>query len=147
MSTRHNGDAAVAGSGTNRSGAWGLAAVRGSFAALVLASAIVALPMPTEARAQTCAGRKVSATGATAQFALLGKVAARTAWSLKVSADQRLGTRYSTWLRGKDRRIVCRKVERRHICLAIALPCRTGGSLPATAAPAVTPVDPKRRPL
>jgi hypothetical protein len=112
-------------------------------AVLTLAAAMA---LPTQADAQTCAGRKVSATGATSQFALLGKVAARTAWSSKVTADPRLGSRYSTWLRGKERRIVCRKVERRHICLAIALPCRGGGLLPATAVPAL-PADPKRRPL
>jgi hypothetical protein len=126
----------VAGSGAGRTVAW--------MRAILLAAAVLALP--TQVHAQTCAGRKVSATGATSQFALLGKVAARTAWSSKVSADPRLGSRYSTWLRGKERRIVCRKVDRRHICLAIALPCRGGGLLPAAAAPAV-PADPKRRPL
>jgi hypothetical protein len=130
--------------GTNRAGASRAGAGARSFLAVLLVAA--ATTVPTEADAQTCAGRKVSATGATSQFALLGKIAARTAWSSKVTADPRLGSRYSTWLRGKERRIVCRKVDRRHICLAIALPCRSGGLLPATAAPTV-PADPKRRPL
>jgi hypothetical protein len=100
----------------------------------------------SSAHAQVCAPRKVSATGATAQFAILGKVAARTAWSTKVGNDPRIGPAYSTWLRGKERRIVCRKVDRRHVCLAIALPCRSSGLFAAPAKPP-TALNPKQRPL
>jgi hypothetical protein len=108
--------------------------------------ATVALALgATPAMAQVCAPRKISATGQTAQFALLGKISARTAWSSKVAGDPRLGSPYSTWLRGKERRLVCRKVERRHVCLAIALPCRSSSIFAAPVKSA--PPNPKQRPL
>jgi hypothetical protein len=99
--------------------------------------------------AKTCAARKISATGATAQFAILGRVAARAAWSSKVAAHPRLGSPYSSWLRSQDRRLVCRKVERRHLCLAVALPCRADGrfAAPVAVAPAPAAARPKQRPL
>lgn len=101
------------------------------------------------AAAKLCAARKISATGNTAQFAVLGRVAARTAWSSKVAADPRLGSAYSSWLRSNDRRLVCRKVGRRHLCLAVALPCRADGrfAMPVSAPPLPAVANPKQRPL
>lgn len=115
--------------------------------AILLGAAMAMTPAPAEAK--TCATRKISATGTTAQFAILGRVAARSAWSSKVAADPRLGPPYSSWLRSRDRRLVCRKVERRHLCLAVALPCRPDGrfSAPAAATPAAPVTNPKQRPL
>jgi hypothetical protein len=106
----------------------------------------IALAIGSPAQAQICAPRKISATGATASFAFLARVSARAAWTSKVTREPRLGPAYSQWLRSKERRTACRQVERRHVCLAISLPCRSSSSA------AITPVSPlptpaKQRPL
>ena len=97
------------------------------------------------AHAQVCAPRKVTATGATASFAFLARSSARSAWTTKVAREARLGPVYSQWLRSQERRFACRKVEKRHLCLAIALPCRSIAA--ANAPPKSIPANVTLRPL
>lgn len=70
-----------------------------------------------------CAPRKVSATGGNSGMSYFAKTKARAAWIKKVSADSRLGPSYAQWLRAADRRTLCRKVDNRFVCMAVALPC------------------------
>lgn len=109
------------------------------------AAAIIAVFIALGAAASTpasaatvCAPRKVSATGANSAMSFFAKSRARAAWIRKVSSDPRLGANYAQWLRAGDRRIFCRKIDNRFICLAAAIPCRSGRVVsvsPMSAAP------------
>lgn len=102
--------------------------------------------------APQCAPRKISATGGNAGMAFFAKSKARTAWIRKVSGEPRLGPTYAQWLRAADRRTVCRKVDNRFVCLAVALPCRSprvvivapAQRVIAQSNPSVRPVKPAR---
>ncbi len=90
---------------------------------VVMLSGLAALPATAQT---TCAPRKITATGKSATMTFFARARAKTAWVQKVAADSRLGPTYGQWLRARERRVVCRTVERQYICLAAALPCRSG---------------------
>lgn len=97
----------------------------GVIAALLIGASASVAAIGTAAAASQCAPRKVSATGGNAGMAFFAKSKARAAWIRKVSGEPRLGPTYAQWLRAADRRTVCRKVDNRFVCLAVALPCRS----------------------
>lgn len=94
-------------------------------AAALIAGGIIAFSaVPVDAAPQ-CAPRKISATGGNSGMSYFAKTKARSAWIKKVSDDARLGPTYAQWLRAADRRTICRKVDNRFVCMAVALPCRS----------------------
>ena len=113
--------------------------------ALVLAAGIVVAE--PAAAAQICAARKITATGASSNLSFFARSRARTAWVGKVSKESRLGPTYSQWLRARERRVVCRKLDTQIICIAAALPCRNVSAIlqPSTeATPSLTKPVPVR---
>ena len=103
--------------------------MRVGFGALI-AVGIVAVCSPAEA-AQICAPRKITASGAPSNLTFFARSRAKAAWITKVTRDPRLGPGYAQWLKAREGRIICRKVDTQQICIAAALPCRNAG----TAAP------------
>lgn len=104
-----------------------------------------------DASAAQCAPRKISATGANSGMTVFAKSRAKAAWIKKVSSDPRLGPNYAQWLRAADRRTLCRKVDNRVVCMAVALPCLSPrvvivapGNTRSAAAPNIRPVKPAR---
>ncbi len=94
-------------------------------AAALIASGSMTFGAGSAEAAPQCAPRKISATGGNSGMSYFAKAKARAAWIKKVSDDARLGPTYAQWLRAADRRTVCRKVDNRFVCLAVALPCRS----------------------
>jgi len=120
--------------------------------ALLIGASSIAVFGADASAAPLCAPRKISATGGNAGMAFFAKSKARAAWIRKVSGEPRLGPTYAQWLRAADRRTVCRKIDNRFVCLAVALPCRSPRVVfvaPAERAiahtnPSVRPVKPAR---
>jgi hypothetical protein len=79
----------------------------------------------TSHAASVCGNRKVTATGNSSGMTFFARASSKAAWIRKVSRESRLGPLYAQWLRAKERRTVCRKLDGRYICLAVALPCRS----------------------
>lgn len=94
-------------------------------AAISVATLGVGFAGGAAAASSQCAPRKVSATGGNSAMSYFAKSKARAAWIRKVSGDVRLGPNYAQWLRAADRRTLCRAVDNRFVCLAVALPCRS----------------------
>ena len=91
-------------------------------AAALLATTLAAVE--PAAGAQVCAARKIAATGAPSSLLFFARSRARAAWIAKVTREPRLGPIYAQWLRARERRVVCRKLDTLKICIAAALPCR-----------------------
>lgn len=130
--------------------------LRRYFASVCLVAAVATgvpalLAGPAEAAGE-CAPRKVSATGGNSGMSYFAKTKAKAAWIKKVSADPRLGPNFAQWLRAADRRTLCRKVDNRFVCMAVALPCVSPrvvivaprGPSAAAAGPSIRSVKPVR---
>lgn len=105
----------------------------GATAAVIAALLSAAQPVLA---ANICAPRKITATGASSNLAFFARSRARTAWTAKVSRETRLGPNYAQWLRSRERRVVCRKLDTQTICIAAALPCRRLSATADTPLPA-----------
>jgi hypothetical protein len=111
------------------------------------AAALLASLSHTANAGSVCAARKITATGKSSTMTFFAKTRARAAWVAKVSAEPRLGPTYAQWLRARDRRLVCRSVDRQYICLAAALPCRSAGATTTSTAASSRPISARQRPL
>ena len=101
-------------------------AMTGPRARAAIAAVMLAVSVGSAEAASVCVDRKVTATGNSSGMTFFARASSKAAWIRKVSRESRLGPTYAQWLRAKDRRTVCRKLDARHICLAVALPCRSG---------------------
>lgn len=111
----------------------------------VMIGAGICAPVPATA-AQICSARKVTATGAPSSLAFFARSRARTAWIAKVTKEPRLGPTNAQWLRARERRVVCRKVDTQTLCIAAALPCRNILTFPQPP-PQATPIVAKLKPV
>ena len=96
--------------------------------ALRLAAATAALSAALgtgiPAVAATCAEQTVSARGEPSRFELLAKAKARGNWRAKVRAMPTLGAAYADWSKAWATHYRCSRKEGRHVCTAVAHPCR-----------------------
>jgi hypothetical protein len=83
----------------------------------------------TATAAQVCAARQVTVSGRSAASPVVARRIAQTNWQSRVARTRALGPRFAQWGAARDKRTVCRKLDDRAICLAVARPCRSGGTL------------------
>jgi hypothetical protein len=75
--------------------------------------------------AATCAERPVTARGEPSRFELMAKAKARGNWRAKVRALPSLGALYADWNKALAADYRCSQQDGRHICVAVAHPCRS----------------------
>lgn len=76
--------------------------------------------------ARLCSARKVTATGSSATQSIVARRIAQTRWERKVRSVKGSDPKFARWSRAREKTTVCRKLADRHVCLAAALPCRSG---------------------
>ena len=74
--------------------------------------------------AATCAEKPVTARGDPSRFELLAKAKARGSWRAKVRALPTLGAAYADWNKALAADYRCSEKDARHVCFAVAHPCR-----------------------
>lgn len=93
-----------------------------AFAAIgVVALACMGAPV----QAGTCADRAVTARGDPSRFEVLAKAKARANWRAKVRAVPTLGAAYADFSRALAADYRCSQKDGRHVCVAVAHPCRS----------------------
>jgi hypothetical protein len=88
------------------------------------AVAFIVIGSTAPADAATCAERPVTARGDPSRFELLAKAKARGNWRAKVRALPSLGALYADWNKALAADYRCSAKDGRHICVAVAHPCR-----------------------
>jgi hypothetical protein len=76
------------------------------------------------AQAPQCGAKVIKATGGPGILENMAKSKARSAWMQRVRASKKYGPGYAAWLRAKDPTYACRKLNRRVVCEASAIPCK-----------------------
>lgn len=92
-----------------------------------IASILVVLVFPDAGWAQqpaTCYTKAVKVTGGLSLLEGGARSKARGTWIKKVRDSKKLGPAYAGWLRAKDQKYNCRRVNKRHQCEASAVPCK-----------------------
>lgn len=94
--------------------------------ALILGTMLL---MPARAWSQTpppiaCHTKAIKATGGLSILEGGARSKARAAWIRRVKDHRKLGVDYAAWLRAKDPSYACKKLEKRHQCEAVAIPCK-----------------------
>jgi hypothetical protein len=93
--------------------------------------AITGMSTPLSAADTECYTKAIRAVGNRSILESTAKSRARSQWIKRVRSHRRLGPAYAAWLRAKSPRYSCKVVGRRHICEAIAIPCRVPEDLDA----------------
>lgn len=89
-----------------------------------IAAALAVLGAGAPVLAATCADKAVSARGDSSRFEVLAKAKARGNWRAKVRAMPTLGAAYADFSKATAPDYRCSETDGRHICVAIAHPCR-----------------------
>lgn len=95
-----------------------------AIAAIGYAWCTIAAALIGSAAAQDCALKPVKARGGSSVLEATAKSRARSVWIKKVNGDRKLGKTYAAWLRAKSPQYACRRVARRFVCVASAVPCK-----------------------
>lgn len=74
--------------------------------------------------AATCADLPVTARGDPSGFEMLAKAKARGNWRAKVRAMPTLGAAFADWYKALAADYRCGQEGGRHVCTAVAYPCR-----------------------
>jgi hypothetical protein len=90
----------------------------------MLAISIALAAAPALAQSPQCGAKIVRATGGPGILQNTARSKARSAWMRRVRASKKLGPAYAAWLRAKDARYACHRVNRRIVCEASAIPCK-----------------------
>jgi hypothetical protein len=89
------------------------------------ASVLAVLAAANPATAATCADKPVSARGDPSRFEVLAKANARGNWRAKVRAMPALGAAYADFNKALAADYSCSEKDGRHVCVAVAHPCRS----------------------
>lgn len=92
--------------------------------AVSAAAALAVLGLAAPAHAATCADQAVSARGDPSRFEVLAKAKARGNWRAKVRAMPTLGPDFADFSKAIAADYRCAVTDGRHLCTAIAYPCR-----------------------
>jgi hypothetical protein len=87
-------------------------------------AALVLLATAVPAAAATCADNPVSARGEPSRLEVLAKAKARGNWRAKVRAMPTLGAAFADFNKAWAGHYRCSRKDGRHICTAVAHPCR-----------------------
>ena len=92
------------------------------FGTVAVAAALIGLFAPSAHAA--CAEQPVSARGDPSRFEVLAKAKARGNWRARVRAMPALGAAYANWSRALAADYRCTAKDGKHVCTAIAHPCK-----------------------
>ena len=92
--------------------------------ALIVAASVLAPCGGHPASAATCADKPVTARGDPSRFEVLAKAKARGNWRAKVRAMPALGAAYADFNKALAADYRCDQKDGRHVCVAVAHPCR-----------------------